>query len=108
MVLTEFSIWTFREMHLVGNAQVYDELVEKWKSFGLTSRVVCCRRNSCSASCSGSPESAPAKDDPSVVEGVVEFVAVPSYSAWFQNVLWILDHEADVLLELVAHGELEV
>ena len=50
----------------------------------------------------------PENDDPSVVEGVAEFVAVPSYSAWFQNVLWILDHEADKLLELVSYGELEV
>ena len=56
----------------------------------------------------GSSESAPAQDDPSVVQGVAEFVAVPSYSAWFQNVLWILDHEADKLLELVSYGELEV
>ena len=56
----------------------------------------------------GSPESAQANDDPSVVEGVAEFVAVPSYSAWFQDVLWILDHEAYKLLELVSYGELEV
>ena len=50
----------------------------------------------------------PQNDDPSVVESVAEFVAVPSYSARFQHVLWILDHEADKLLELVSYGELEV
>ena len=50
----------------------------------------------------------PQNDDPSVVESVAEFVSVPSYSAWFQNVLWILDNEADRLLELVAYDKLEV
>ena len=73
-------------MHLVGNAQVYDELVQKWKSFGLISRGVCVASGTLvQHHAPGSPESAPAKDDPSVVEGVAEFVSVPHTQHGFKT-----------------------